>query len=267
MQKAFQFGKELGFDFMELKERAQTSSLLDINVFEEVLNHSKAIYFSVALHISRDSFTQELRTFFNKKNWDGEAFMAIMRKYEATPEMFFHRLTNILPQHFGMDKLFFLRFTHNPQRDIFEIDKELHLSRRHQPHSNGLFEHYCRRWVSLSLLKDLYNMQKEGKFIGTIVGAQRSCYYGTDDEYLCLTLARPAYPTPNQNVSVTIGLLVNKEVRENVHFLADPAIQEREVNKTCERCSVIDCEERAAPPKVIQKREKWNKIQAQINKL
>ena len=267
MQKAFQFGKELGFDFLELDERAKTSSLLDINVFEEVLNHSKAIYFSVALHISRVKFIKELDDFFSKKKWDGEAFMTIMRKYDATPEMFFHRLTNILPQYFGMDKLFFLRFTHDPQKDIFEIDKELHLSRRHQPHSNGLFEHYCRRWVSLSLLKDLHRMQKEGKFIETIVGAQRSCYYGTDDEYLCLTLARPAYPTPNRNVSVTIGLLVNKDVKEKVHFLNDPAIQEREVNKTCERCPVIDCEERAAAPKVILKREKWNKIQEQINKL
>lgn len=267
MQKAFQFGKELGFDFLELKERAQTSSLLDINVFEEVLNHSKAIYFSVALHISKDSIIKELEQFFDKSTWDGEAFMAIMRKYEATPEMFFHRLTNILPQYFGMNKLFFLRFTHDPEQDIFEIDKELHLSRRHHPHSNGLFEHYCRRWVSLSLLKDLHNMQKEGKFIGTIVGAQRSCYYGTDDEYLCLTLARPAYPRPNQNVSVTIGLLINKEVQEKVRFLYDPAIQERKVNKTCERCPVADCQERAAPPKVIEKRERWKKIQGTIAKL
>lgn len=267
MQKAFQFGKELGFDFLELKERAKTSSLLDINVFEEVLNHSKAIYFSVALHISRDSIIKDLEKFFNKPNWDGEAFMAIMRKYEATPEMFFHRLTNILPHFFGMDKLFFLRFTHDPRSDIYEIDKELHLSRRHHPHSNELFEHYCRRWVSLSLLKDLHNMQKEGKFIGTIVGAQRSNYFGTDDEYLCLTLARPAYPRPNQNVSVTIGLLVNKEVKEKVQFLPDPAIQEREVNKTCERCPLMACEERAAPPIVIEKRDKHQRIEEILSKL
>lgn len=267
MQKAFQFGKELGFDILELKERAKTSSLLNINVFEEVLNHSKAIYFSVALHIRKDSIIKDLQGFFNKNNWDGEAFMAIMRKYDATPEMFFHRLTNILPRFFGMDKIFFLRFTHDPTSDVFEIDKELHLSRRHQPHSNGLFEHYCRRWVSLSLLKDLHNMQKEGKFIGTIVGAQRSYYYGTDDEYLCLTLARPAYPTPNQNVSVTIGLLVDNEVREKVKFLNDPAIQEREVNKTCERCPVIDCEERAASPKVVQKRDKYQRIEQVLDQL
>lgn len=267
MQKAFQFGKELGFDFLELKERARTSSLLNINVFEEVLNHSKAIYFSVALHISKGSLIKEFEVFFNKENWDGEAFMAIMRKYEATPEMFFHRLTNILPQFFGMRKLFFLRFTHDPKRDVFEIDKELHLSRRHQPHSNGLFEHYCRRWVSLSLLKDLHQVQKEGKFIGTIVGAQRSFYYGTDDEYLCLTLARPAYPRPNQNVSVTLGLLVNKVVREKVRFLHDPAIQEKEVNKTCERCPVLDCEERAAPPTVVEKRDNYRQVEDVLSKL
>ncbi|GJM32118.1 MAG: hypothetical protein DHS20C18_11190 [Saprospiraceae bacterium] len=267
MQKAFQFGKELGFSFMGLKERAKTSSILRSQVFEEVLNHSKAIYFSVALHLPLDPFLADMRQFFQKKKWDGEAFLSIMQNYEATPEMFFHRLTNVLPQFFGLSKIFFLRFIHNPSNNAFDIDKELHLSRRHQPHGNGLFEHYCRRWVSLSLLKDLHNMQQEGTFMNTIVRAQHSQYIGTDDEYLCLTIARPAYPEPNRNVSVTIGLLINDELRNKVHFLGDPSIQVRQVNKTCERCTVLDCEVRAAEPTVIQKRDKLHAIQNRLKEL
>ncbi len=267
MQRAFQFGKELGFNFLEIKERANTSSLLRGRVFEEVINHSKAIYFSVALHIPRDFFVQDIRAFFNKERWDGEAFLSIMKKYESTPEMFYHRLTNILPRFFNMGKLFFLRFTHEPERDVFEIDKELHLNRRHHPHGNALFEHYCRRWVSLSLLKDLNQMQREGKYVDTIVRAQRSRYINTVDEYLCLTIARPAYPTPNRNVSVTIGLLATDEVKEKIGFYDDPAIQIRKVNKTCERCALTDCLERAAPPVVVEKREEWKRIQARLQEL
>lgn len=267
MQRAFQLGKELGFNHLGLAERANTSSLLRGRVFEEVINHSKAIYFSVALHIPKNSIVADMNAFFKKPRWDGEAFLAIMKKYHATPEMFYHRLTNILPRYFNMDKLFFMRFLHEPQTDIFEVDKELHLNRRHHPHANGLFEHYCRRWVSLSLLKDLQQMQKEGKYVDTFVRAQRSQYIGTDDEYLCLTIARPGYPSPNRNVSVTIGLLVNDHLKRQIGFFDDPSIQVREVNKTCERCSITDCRERAAPPSVVQKREEWRKIQQSLEQL
>lgn len=267
VQRSFQFGKELGFEVLQLKERASTSSLLKGRVFEEVINHSKAIYFSVALHIPHDPVIADLKAFFARPKWDGEAFLSIMKKYEATPEMFYHRLTNILPRFFGMGKLFFLRFLHSPEADVFEIDKELHLSRRHHPHGNGLFEHYCRRWVALSLLKDLFQMQQEGKYVDNIVRAQRSSYMGTSDEYLCLTIARPAYPSPDQNVSVTIGILITPEVKERIGFLEDPAIQYREVNKTCERCPVVDCKERAEEPKVVNRRETLKNIQARLQSL
>ncbi|TXB63185.1 helix-turn-helix domain-containing protein [Phaeodactylibacter luteus] len=267
MQRAFQYGKELGFEFLQLKERASTSSLLKGRVFEEVINHSKAIYFSVALHIPHDPFIADLNRFFSRPKWDGEAFLSIMKRYEATPEMFYHRLTNILPRFFEMSKMFFLRFTHSPEEDIFEIDKELHLSKRHHPHGNGLYEHYCRRWVALSLLKDLHHMQQEGKYVDNIVRAQRSRYLGTEDEYLCLTIARPAYPTPNLNVSVTIGILATPEAKARIAFFDDPAIQRREVNKTCERCAVRDCEERAAAPAVVNRREAMRNIQDCLSKL
>jgi transcriptional regulator with XRE-family HTH domain len=267
VQQAFQFGKELGFQFLELKERANTSSLLRSRVFEEVLNHSKATYFSVALHIPRDPFIADMQAFFARKTWDNEVFLGIMQKYAATPEMFYHRLTNVLPRFFGMKKLFFLRFVHNPGKDQFEIDKELHLDSRHHPHGNALSEHYCRRWVALSLLNDLHAIQQDGVFVNTMVRAQRSTYIGTKDEYLCLTLARPAYPAPNRNVSVTLGLLVNDTLREKVAFLDDPAIQQRNVNNTCERCAVENCAERAVPPVVINRRNQLHQIEHRLKEL
>mgnify|MGYP001181844663 CR=1 FL=1 len=263
-QKSFQLGKELGFQLLQLEDRANTSSLLRVRSFEEVLSHSRATYFSVALHIPLEDFVSDMRAFFDRERWDGEALMAIMKKYDATPEMFFHRLTNVLPKFFGMEQLFFLRFLHDPAHNTFEVDKELHLSRLHHPHGNGLSEHYCRRWVAISLLNDLHDMQQAGTFVNGLVRAQRSHYIGTNDEYLCLTLARPGYPAPNRNVSVTLGLLVSDDLRQRIRFLDDPAIQLREVNKTCERCPLSDCTDRAAPPLIVEKRERWHHIQQQL---
>ena len=260
MQKAFHFGKELGFNYLSLKDRAMTSSLMRVSTFEQALSHFKASYFSVALLINRETFIKDLEHFFKKEKWDGEAFLELMNKYQASPEMLYQRLTNIIPSFFGIHKLFILRIVHHLERDTIEIDKELHFSHKHHPHSNGLDEHYCRRWLSVSLLKDLQNIQSGGKYVGTIVGAQRSKFYGTNDEYLCITLARSNYPTPNRNVSVSIGMLINDELRDKVKFIDDSSIGLREVNKTCQRCPIQDCKERAFNPIVIEKKQARQRI-------
>jgi len=266
-QRSFEFGKELGFQVLDIKERAYTSSILRGEVFEEVLNHSKAIYFSVALHLPLHAFHEDVNRFFQQKKWNPEAFVAIMNQYEASPEMFYHRLTNILPHFFGIKKLFFLRFVHDPRTDGFEMDRELHLNHRHQPHGNAVNEHYCRRWVSTSLLQELSELQKKGDMPPVVVGAQISNYLNTEDQYLCLTIARPAYPTPNKNVSVTIGLLITADLKNKIHFLADPDISSRLVHTTCERCPISDCSERAAPPVIADKRKQFHQLQERLNKL
>lgn len=263
-QRGFQFGKELAFNYLRLAERANTSSLLRSRVFEEVLNHSKATYFSVALHIPLQPFTEQLKAFFALPTWDATAFLGLMQRFNATPEMFYHRLTNVLPQFFGLREMFFLRFLHDPKTDDFTIDKELHLHHRHHPHENGLFEHYCRRWVSLSLLKDI-PADEAGQAIS--IDVQRSHYYGTEDEYLCLTMARTNYPKEGRNVSLTLGFLINDKLRKIINWIEDPTISNREVNTTCERCPISDCTERAAEPVVVHRRERNLRIKAALKEL
>lgn len=267
IQRSFQYGKELAFAWMKMKERAYTSSLLKTKSFEEVLNHSRAIYFSVVLHIPQDAIIKDLRAFFQLKSWNALDFQRIMNKYDATPEMFYHRLTNILPQFFGIKKLFFLRFVHDIKRDQFEIDRELHLNHRHQPHGTGLAEHYCRRWIALSILNDLKEEQAAGKTSELSIGVQLSKYYANEDQYLVLTMARPDYPSPNRNVSVSIGMLLNANLKKQIKFLDSPVIEQRIVHTTCERCPLLDCKERAASPTIIKRREKLNKIETKLNDL
>ncbi|MEM9821430.1 MAG: ImmA/IrrE family metallo-endopeptidase, partial [Bacteroidota bacterium] len=266
-ERAFQLSKELAFNYLDLKERSNTSSLTRVTSFEQVLNHFKAVYFSAAVLINREAFVEDMKAFFSRSKWNGEAFVGLMRTYQISPEIFYGRLTNLIPRFFGLKKLFFLRVNHQSGTENFQVDKELHLNHHHHPHGNQIYEHYCRRWMSLSLLKDLQQMQAEGKYVGTIVGAQRSRYHGTEDEYLCFTLARSGFPTPNVNVSVTIGLLLDDELKEKVRFWNDPSIASREVNKTCERCVIKDCKDRIVPASIVEKKEKRKRIQESIRKI
>ncbi|MEZ4933243.1 MAG: helix-turn-helix domain-containing protein [Saprospiraceae bacterium] len=261
MQKAFQFGKELGFKYLDLKERANTASLLRVNSFEEVLSHFKAGYFSAALLINRESFIEDMDRFFGREHWDGEFILNLLRKYQVSQETLIQRMTNILPQFFGLENLFMLRFIHTPSTGYFKMDKELHLNRKHRPHGNALSEHYCGRWQSISLLNSLADMQRSGRYTGALVGVQRSQYLGTNDEYLCFTLARPAYPSPEKNISITIGILIDKTLKERVKFLNDPTISIKEVNTTCERCPVENCKERTAPPTIVEAKNQRKRVQ------
>jgi XRE family transcriptional regulator, fatty acid utilization regulator len=168
--------------------------------------------------------------------------------------------------------------------DDFEINKELHINRRHHPHGNGLDEHYCRRWISISLLQDLKNdVYTEGspflkksdktsaeKTVNHVesdykIGIQKSRYFQTDDEYICFTVARPS--SNNRNASLTIGILMDEEAKKRIRFLNDPNIQSREVSTTCERCAVENCAERASEPLVIQRRESRSRLNEALSKI
>jgi XRE family transcriptional regulator, fatty acid utilization regulator len=288
-QRAFQFGKELGFHALGLKERAYTSSLLRVKTFDEALNHFKAGYFSAALLMNLDAFNKDIEQFLTMEKWDnGATFERLITKYGATPEMLFQRMTNVLPKVFGLPNLFFLRFIHNLSTNQIDINKELHLNQRHHPHGNGLDEHYCRRWISISLLQDLQNTEDNEELVpilireegfseknsksvqnsednGYKIGIQKSRYFQTDDEYICFTVARRS--SKARNASLTIGILMDAEAQKRIRFLNDPDIPNREVSTTCERCAVANCAERAAEPSVIQRRESRSRLNEALGKI
>ncbi len=266
-QRAFQLAKELGFNVLDLRERPLASNFLKINSFEETLNNYKAAYFAVAILVNRRAFVRDISDFFSKEKWDEKGLLEMMAKYQASPEVLFQRF-NVLTNDFQLDKVFFLRFIHDLERDVFDIDKELHLNRRHQPHATGLNEHYCRRWLSLSLLRDLQNQQNQNvSRVPLLAGVQRAAFLDTGEEYLCIAVAKPGYPTLGRNVSVTLGVLLDDHAKRTIRFWNDPAIPRATVNVTCQRCSLADCAERAAPPTVIQKREERRQMQELLKQL
>lgn len=266
-QQVFLLGKEIAFNYLKLKKRTQTSTFIKVESFEEVLNNFKASYFAVALLINRESLKQDLKQFFSLKEWKPKQLLAIMNKYKASPEMFFHRFGSIAPRYFGLNQFFFLRFNNTPNTDNYTLTKELHFNRQHHPYGNGLSESYCRRWITLWLLEDLNYLQRHKLYEHPIAGIQRSKFIGTQDEYLCFSLAQPAHPTPNTNVSVTVGMMINDQLKSTIQFWNDPNIQSKAVNQTCERCAAVDCTERVAPPVILQQQQALEETEAALNAL
>lgn len=262
-QKAFLYGKELGYQFLELKERAITTPWPKAQSFEHVLNNMKASYFSGALLIPKDELIADIESFFNLAKWDANVLADVISKYNSSPEMFVHRLMNIIPKFFGLNNLFFLRINHHKGSNVYDMSKELHLSQQHNPHGNAMLEHYCRRWSALTIFNEL----DENEYKGPIIHAQRSKYIDSSNEYFCISFARRSKRDPNFRFSLTLGFLINNDFKKKVKFWEDPSIITREVNQSCERCPLSDCTERAAPPHVINKKLKVERMQKAMDEL
>ncbi|WP_165768217.1 helix-turn-helix domain-containing protein [Hymenobacter amundsenii] len=260
-QEGFVLGREVAFNYAGLKERPYVNASFPVHSFEEVLNNFKASYFAGALLMEEETLVRDLTGFFNAKKWEPALLLDLLARYDVSPEMFMQRITNLLPRHFGIQSLFFLRFDQANSAADYKLTKELHLSRLHNPHGNELHEHYCRRWISLRLLAEL-RQQPAAEAPSFTLGAQRS-RYPNGDEYLCLTLARAGTAT-EPAVSVTVGLLCDENLRQKVRFLDDPAIVVKDVNETCERCTIPDCEVRAAAPLEVERRQRQQELQAAV---
>ena len=266
-QQAFIYAKEIGYQYLSLKERAYTTPWNKANSFEQVLSNMKASYFAGALLINRNLLVKDLKSFFEAKQFNGDKLLDMMDKFDTSPEMFMHRLTNLIPRYFGLNNLFFLRFNNNLGEEEFSLSKELHLSQLHQPHRNELNEHYCRRWVSISVFQKLEEIKKQKKYKGPIIAAQRSKYADSGNEYFCITLARRLGRTPHANLSVTIGFLVNNDFKKKVAFWDDTQVPVKMVNETCERCSIPDCKDRMARPYVLEKQNRLKEIDNAVKDL
>lgn len=261
-QRAFVLGRELGYRYLGLTGgRAMTSSWIKVESFDQVLNNFYASYFAGALLIERDRLLADMVDFFRRERWDGDALVACIGRYAATPEMFFHRLTELLPRLLGLEELFFLRFAHDAGSDSYRMTKFLNSSHVAVPYSIGLDETYCRRWPALRLMRQL-DEHRRSLQAGPVVTAQRSRFIDDGAEFLVLTMARPLALATDATSSVSIGFLLDDRCKGTVRFWDDPAIPRVDVNLTCERCplSLAECHERAAPPTV------WRRAAAQAAK-
>ncbi|WKK87451.2 XRE family transcriptional regulator [Marivirga arenosa] len=261
-QQVFTMAKELGYQFLKLNPRPFTSSWVSVNSFEEMLNNYKASYFACALLLPAKEFTDDLKSFISQPQCNSEIIYNILEKYRCTPEMLMHRITNLLPKEFGVKELFFLRFS-TSDNQTFKLTKEMHLSGLHNPHGTALDQHYCRRWASIEILKELQNDNVVAE--DTVrCKVQKSKYVNSDNEYLIISLAKSSNKNIGQNSSVSIGLLITPQMKKRISFHNDPTIPIRIVNETCETCPLYDCKERAAKPYVYEAKQQLDAMKKAV---
>ena len=266
-QRAFLLAREIGRRQLGHHEAVTTSPIVQVTSFDQLLNNFRASYFAGALLLDRSLLVADLREFFARPAWDGAALIAIKRKYQATPEMFFHRLSQIVPRFFGLEQMYFVRFDHRRGTPQVHIGKELHYQRMHAAHSIGVDEHYCRRLVSLEVLRHFEAQQTASGSAATVAGAQRSRFAATQDEYFSMALAHPQNLDAGVNSCVTIGFQVNEAFRSVVRCWNDPALVTRIVGDTCERCGITDCAERVVPASLLDSERRHAKQMAALYQL
>ena len=266
-QENFLLARELGFHYLDLEERPLETTITQVKSFEILLNNYKASHFAAALLMPEKQLVKDIKDFARENSWRPQKFLSLLDKYNVTAETLLQRLTNILPHHFGLEDLFFMRLSGSEDLKSFSMNKDLHLSQLHSPYNNELNEHYCNRWVSITSIKELRLIKNLKSKRPIIADAQISKYWQSDKEYLCISLATLGFANPLKGASVTLGLLVNPHLKSIFHFLSDPELKTKEVHTTCERCGVVDCEARAVPPLVIEAKEQEREILEALNQL
>lgn len=264
-QERFLLAKELGFQFLELSERPYETRMLEVTTFEHLLANFYASYFAVALLMPEARVIGVLTEMQSWTSWQSEKMQGWLDEFELSAEMLLQRLANILPTHFDVKKLFFLRFYTGAERQKFIVTKEMHLSELHNPYANQLDEHYCRRWISISLIRRLSTSTEQTQ--KPIVGAQISRYWNSPNAYFCMTFAKPTRSNPEHSSSVTLGLLVNDNLLKLFPFLSDHQLLTKDVHTTCERCPIQDCEARANAPVFWLRKQRRAAVKKSLSQL
>lgn len=266
-QQSFATAREMAYNLLALKDRSYTYSWTDVDSFDQMLNNFKATYFAGALLLPQHALVKDMKGLLSWDTWEPERFVALIEKYDSSPEMFMHRLSSLLPRYFGMQKLFYLRLNHNPEKDVYRLTKELHLAGLHAPHGTVFNEHYCRRWIAISVMKELTEQQNQGVYNKPVCSAQISNFIDSQQQYFCISVARPLWPTPNVNCSITLGFVVDEEFKQKVKFWDSANVHVKLVNEACERCAVADCKERVAPPTGLESQKRKQRTRESLEQI
>lgn len=266
-QKLFIIGKELAYNYLGIKSRSYIHSSLKLNTFDHLLNNFKAAYFSTALILNREFFVQDINDFFNQNNWNVQEIERLINKYEATPEMFLQRIANLACKVWGLNKYFFLRFNCPGDSDTYELTKEVRLNIEQNPGGYQTSEHYCRRWISIEVLKSIKNHLLKTSNNKVKVGVLHSKFYNTNNEYLSISIAQQNVLDKNTFTSVTLGFYIDEHLKKLIKFWQDPQIAFRIVNNTCETCDISNCKERVSEPLTLRKIQRSAKIESALKAL
>ncbi len=263
-QIKFLVAREIGHSYLKLRGRAYTSPPEVVESFEQVFNDFKASYFAGALLMPREAILQDVQAFFSQTTWQPERLLAMLTRYDVTPEMLFYRLSELMPQYLGVG-LHFLRF--NDAQGVYQLVKQLNMNRLPLPSGLGLNEHYCRRWLTVRLLREMDDLPLDAP--APHIGVQVSEFLTTRERFFCIGFGRRLALAPGVKSSVVLGFRVDRELEQVVRFLDDPAIPLAIIHETCERCplTAAHCAVRAAEPTIWQRQQSYEQRQAALRGL
>lgn len=256
-QQRFLLAREIGAECLKLKDRLYSSPPEKIETFQQLYNYFQAAYFGGALLMPRQQLLPDIEHFFSQTTWQPDLLLDMIKKYDVTPTMLLYRFSEIIPQFFGI-KLHFLRFQHKQDTRSYQLIRQLNMNRLLVPTGIGLDEHYCRRWLSVSLLRDIKNHPNVAELEEEpYVGVQYSEFVESRDQFFCIGFSMPEGLVPNTNTSVIVGFRVDSELKNVIRFTDDPAVPREIINETCERCRLTEeqCAVRAAPPTRLHARD------------
>ncbi len=256
-QIKFLLARELGYLHLGTQDRSYTSPPDRTGSFQKLLNDFKAAYFGGALLMPRAAMLADLNHFFSQSTWQPQLLLDMLARYEITPEMLMYRFSELIPQFFGI-RLHFLRF-HNGRTD-YRLIKQLNMNQLLVPSGIGLYEHFCRRWLSVCLLREMAQGQRPeppSPADPPLVGVQMSEFLESGDKFLCIGFARPLAMQPDVHSSVVVGFRVDADLKNEVRFTNDPAIPGDIIHETCERCplTAVQCAVRGAEPVKLRQKQ------------
>jgi len=137
------------------------------------------------------------------------------------------------------------------------------------PSGIGLFEHYCRRWLSVKLLQESVAISMSRSAEEMPIGVQLSEFLESQDLFLSIGFARQLVLSPDIYSSVVVGFRVDSNLKHTIRFMEDPAIPRIIISETCERCPLLEnqCQMRAAAPTILVEREQKRALKLSIDML
>lgn len=256
-QVRFVLARELGSRFLKIEDRVYTSPPDNIETFQQIHNYFRAAYFGGALLMPRKQLLPDVEHFFSQSTWKPQLLYDMLKKYDVTPVMLLYRFSELIPQFFGI-KLHFLRFQHSHGSRNYQLIRQLNMNRLLVPTGIGLDENYCRRWLSVSLLRDIKEHPDVTELLDQPhIGVQYSEFLESGDQFFCIGFSVPEGLNPEMNTSVIVGFRVDSELKNVIQFTNDPAVPREIINETCERCRLTpeQCAVRVTPPIRLQAQE------------
>ena len=126
------------------------------------------------------------------------------------------RLVNIIPKHFGLGGMFFMRFDHRKKERITSLKKQLHLSRTRNPKNITLLEKHCREWLDTSVFNELGDRPK--------AHCHRFVTNNGDHRFMVMALSRTMKRDKNAGLAVLVGFEESATFGKKVLFATDASI-------------------------------------------